>query len=66
MSLYVGDRVVKGKAVPLQTRSGPECSRKLRSPDFMTMAQDGGEVASLTHRTPLPQEMLLVLISVRG
>jgi len=30
--------VVKGKAVPLQARSGPEGSRKLRIPDFMTTA----------------------------
>jgi len=32
----------KGKAVPLQACSGPEGSRKLRFPDFMTTAQDGG------------------------
>jgi len=44
----------RGKAVPLQAWSGPECSRKLRSPDFMTTAQDGGKVVSLTHRPPLP------------
>jgi len=44
----------KGKAVPLQAWSGPEGSRKLRFPDFMTMAQDGGKVASLMHRPPLP------------
>ena len=44
----------KGKAVPLQAWSGPEGSRKLRFPDFMTMAQDGGKVVSLTHRPPLP------------
>jgi hypothetical protein len=30
----------KGKAVPLQTWSGPEGSRKLRFPDFTTTAQD--------------------------
>ena len=42
----------KGKAVPLQAWSGPEGSRKLRFPDFMTMAQDGGKVVSLTHRPP--------------
>ena len=30
----------KGKAVPLQAWSGPAGSRKLRFPDFMTMAQD--------------------------
>ena len=44
----------KGKAVPLQTWSGPEGSRKLRFPDFVTTAQDGGKVVSLTHRPPLP------------
>jgi len=43
----------KGKAVPLQAWSGPEGSRKLRFPDFMTTAQDGGKV-SLMHRPPLP------------
>jgi hypothetical protein len=54
------------KAVPLQALSDPEGSRKLRFPDFMTTAQDGGKVVSLTHRLPLPQEINLVLISVRG
>jgi len=56
----------KDKAVPLQAWSGPEGSRKLRFPDFMTTAQDGGKIVSLTHRPPLPKEMLLVLIYVRG
>jgi hypothetical protein len=45
----------RGKAVPLQAWSGPEGSRKLRFPDFMTTAQDGCKVVSLTHRPPLPQ-----------
>ena len=45
---------VKGKAVPLQAWSGPEVSRKLRYPDFMRAAQDGGKVVSLTQRPPLP------------
>ena len=45
----------KGKAVPFQAWSGPEGSRKLRFPDFMTTAQDGGKVVTLTHRPPLPQ-----------
>ena len=44
----------KGKAVPLQAYSGPEGSRKLRFPDFMTTVQDGGKVVSLTHRPTLP------------
>jgi hypothetical protein len=54
------------KVVPLQAWSDPEGSRKLRFPDFVTTAQDGGKVVSLTHRPPLPQEIFLVLISVRG
>ena len=44
----------KGKAVPLEAWSGPEGSRKLRFPDLMTTAQDGGKVVSLAHRPPLP------------
>jgi hypothetical protein len=44
----------KGKSVPLQAWSGPEGSRKLRFPDYMTTAQDSGKVVSLTHRLPLP------------
>jgi hypothetical protein len=49
----------KSTAVSLQAWSGLEGSRKLRFPDYMTTAQDGGKVVSLTHRPPLPQEMLL-------
>ena len=45
---------VKGKSVPLQAWSGPEGSRKLRFPDFVTTAQDGGKVVSLRNRLPLP------------
>jgi hypothetical protein len=45
--------VKKDKEVPLQAWSGPEGSTKLRFPDFMTPAQDGGKVVSLTHRPPL-------------
>jgi hypothetical protein len=44
----------EGKAVPLQAWGGPEGSRKLRFPDFLTTTQDGGKVVSLTHRPPLP------------
>jgi len=44
----------KSTAVPLQAWSGPEGSRKLRFPDFVTAAQDGGKVVSLTYRPPLP------------
>ena len=38
----------------VHARSGPVCSRKLRFPDYMTTAEDGGKVVSLTHRPPLP------------
>ena len=50
---YIVKHTVKGKAVPLQAWSGPEGSRKLTFPDFMTTAKDGGKVVSLTHRPPL-------------
>ena len=42
------------KAVLSQAWSGPEGSRKLRSPDFVTTAQDVGKVVTLTHLPPLP------------
>ena len=44
---------VKGKAVLLQAWSGPEGCRKLRFPDYMTVARDGGKVVSPMHRPPL-------------
>jgi hypothetical protein len=44
----------KGTAILLEAYSGTEGSRKLRFPDFMTSAQDGGKVVSPTHRLPLP------------
>jgi hypothetical protein len=50
----------------LQAWSGPENSRKLRFQDFMTTAQEGGKFVSLTHQSNLPQEILLIVISVRG
>ena len=46
----------KGKAVPLQAWGGPEGSRKIRFPDFMKTAQDGGKVVSFTHQPPLPPD----------
>jgi len=46
--------ISKFKTVPLQAWSGPEGSRKLMFPDFMTTAQDGVKVVSLTHRPSLP------------
>jgi len=53
-TLHRGVSKGKGKAVPLQGWSGPDGSRKLRFPDFMTTAQGSGMVVSLMHRPPLP------------
>jgi len=38
------------KISPITGPRCPEGSRKLRFPDYMTMAQDGGKVVSLMHR----------------
>jgi len=40
----------EGNAVPLQAWSGPDGSRKLRFPDYVTSVQVGGKAVSLTHR----------------
>ena len=54
------------KVVPLQAWSDPEGSRKLGFPDFRTTAQDGGKLSALRTGRLYPQEIHLVLISVRG
>jgi len=47
-------------------RTGPEVSRKLRLPNFVTTAQDGGRLSALRTGRLYPQEIVLLLISVRG
>ena len=45
---------IKAKAIPLQTWTCPEVSRRLRLLDFRQSAHEGGKVVSPTHRPPLP------------
>ena len=44
--------------------SGPEGSRKLRFPDFMTTAQGGGKVVSHTHRPHLAPGSVYIYIYI--
>jgi hypothetical protein len=57
----------RSKANPVQARTGPEGSRRLRLPDFKTVGSwrwQGCQPYALATFTP--QEIFLVLISVRG
>ena len=49
----------KGKAVALQAWIGPEGSRKLRFPDFVTTAQDGGRLSALRTGRLYPQHYFI-------
>ena len=50
----ITDSTCKSKAVPLQAWSGPEGSRNLRFPDFMTTAERGGKVVRHRYRPHIP------------
>jgi hypothetical protein len=57
----------RGKVIPLQAWTGPEESRRLRLPDFKTIGTwrwYGCQPYALT--AFIPQEIFLVLISVRN
>jgi hypothetical protein len=47
-------RIMRKVSSPVTGLSGPEGSRKLKFPDFLKTAQDGGKVFNLTHRQHLP------------
>jgi hypothetical protein len=56
---------VKVKQSHYRPGQGQRVLRKLRFPDFVTTAQDGGRLSALRTGRLYPQ-YLLVLISVRG
>jgi hypothetical protein len=64
--IHITGKKVKVKQSPLEALTGPEVSRKLKFPDFVTTAQDGGKLSALRTGRLYPQEIIPVLISVRG
>ena len=52
--VVVNRKKVKVKQSHYRPGQAPTVLRKLRFPDFVTTAQDGGKVVSLMHRPSLP------------
>ena len=63
------DRQCKGEVIELQVWTGPHCSRMKLPRTSRQSVHEGGNDFSPTHRPPLPptpQEISMVLISVRS
>jgi hypothetical protein len=65
MKLWFLETTVKVKHSRYRPR-GPSGFQEVKVPRFHDTAQYSGKVVSLTHGRLYPQEILLVLISVRG
>jgi len=57
---------VKVKQYHYRPGQAQRISRKLRFPDFVTTAQDGGRLSAVCTGRFYPQDIPLVLISVTG
>jgi len=67
--LHIANKVkvrVKVKQSHYRPGEAQRVLRKLSLPDFVTTAQDGGKLSALHTCRLYPQEILLILISVRG
>jgi len=65
-TLIIAGCTVKVKQSHYRPGQAQRVLSKLRFPDFVTTAQDGGRLSALGTGRIYPQEILLVLISVRG